>query len=360
MVKAGLLRRRWRGFTLVELLVVIAIIGILVSLLLPAVQAAREAARRMQCTNNLKQLGLAMHNYHDTFKVFPPMSVGTMTEPGWENSWKSNQERHSAFFHMLPFYEQGPLYDQIKAGRPEGGMPGIVFQGPQSLRPYSAYKVRQPMLMCPSDGGAPRNGWSNDQAAISYMLNVGDWTDGMVWRTNNRGVFSHFGRNDIGGVTDGTSNTLAMSERTVFQGVQRLHGHYVIIPAGQFRKNPQICMAARGPSGTLIGTFPDSHHRTGEAWMSGFPQILGFTTILPPNSPACATAKGEWVEGIYPPDSFHPGGVNALRVDGSVNFISDSINTGNLAAPMVSSGPSPYGVFGALGTKSGGEPTLEQ
>lgn len=103
------------GFTLVELLVVIAIIGILVALLLPAVQAAREAARRMQCSNNLKQLSLALHNYHDTYKTFVYRSGGTCCSSvgGLQNS---NRARLSGFVPLLPFYEQGPLYDRIVAG----------------------------------------------------------------------------------------------------------------------------------------------------------------------------------------------------------------------------------------------------
>jgi prepilin-type processing-associated H-X9-DG protein len=117
-------------------------------------------------------------------------------------------------------------------------------------------------------------------------------------------------------------------------------------------------MQAKGANGQLVGTLPASHHRDGEAWTSGFPMICGFHTILPPNAPSCAIAAGEWNEGMFSADSYHPGGVNGAMCDGSVRFFSETINTGNLGAPVPrlnSLGLSPYGVWGALGSKDGAE-----
>jgi prepilin-type N-terminal cleavage/methylation domain-containing protein/prepilin-type processing-associated H-X9-DG protein len=363
-------KRTGRAFTLVELLVVIAIIGVLVALLLPAVQAAREAARRSQCANNLKQLGLGLHNYHDTYKTFPPMAGGTTNpDTSWDpGSWYSNGERHSTFFFILPFMEQKPLYDQIQAGRPEGSMGQIRPQGPHSLRAYSLYRVKIPGYLCPSDTTADRGGWDTATAAISYGVNCGDssigldgtWNPSIVGAQLNRGVFGFRMGTTMADVRDGTSNTLAFSENTTYSPSAhgKVHGHYVMISAGSFRATPNVCMQARGPNGTLIGSLPPSHHRDGEAWTSGYPMISGFTTILPPNAPSCANAQGEWQEGIFSPDSYHPGGVNGAMCDGSVRFFSETINAGNLAAPMprmTSNGVSPYGVWGALGTKASGE-----
>ena len=127
--------------------------------------------------------------------------------------------------------------------------------------------------------------------------------------------------------------------------------------------SPIVCMQAKGANGKLVGTLPPSHHRDGEAWASGYPMICGFTTILPPNAPSCANQQGEWEEGIFSPDSYHPGGVNGAMCDGSVRFFSETINTGNLGLPvprMANNGLSPYGVWGALGTKDGGEPVSNQ
>jgi len=365
-------KRLGRAFTLVELLVVIAIIGVLIALLLPAVQAAREAARRSQCSNHLKQLGLALHNYHDTYKTFPPMAAGTTNpDTSWDpGSWYSNGERHSTFFHILPFMEQRPLYDQIAAGRVEGLMISIRPQGPHSLRNYTAYRVKLPVYLCPSDTMADRGGWDSATAAISYAVNCGDSTLGVdnqsiVNTQFPRGVFGFRVGATFSDIKDGTSNTLAFSENTTYSpnAHGKIHGHYVMIPQGSLRSSPIICMQARGLNGRLVGTLPPSHHRDGEAWTSGYPMICGFTTILPPNAPSCANAEGEWQEGIFSPDSYHPGGVNGAMCDGSVRFLSETINTGNLAAPvprMNSNGLSPYGVWGALGTKDAGEAVSNQ
>ena len=159
-----------------------------------------------------------------------------------------------------------------------------------------------------------------------------------------------------GHLVDGTSNTLMLSENTIYRAQGLLHGHYTVIPAGSFRASPIICKQTKGPDQTIVGTLPSSHHRDGDAWTSGYPMIMGFTTILPPNDPSCANERGEWQEGIYTPDSYHTGGVNAAMADGSVTFISQNIDTGDLTRPMRNgAGRSPYGVWGAMGTSDGGE-----
>lgn len=134
-VRCSSLRRS--AFTLVELLVVIAIIGVLVALLLPAVQAAREAARRSQCVNNLKQLGLATHNYHDVYQAMPPRrggTTGTFLDINGDNRGNINGGRLSAFVVLLPFYEQQAMYDQIKAG---GGSPNSAPHGRAAWQNWS-------------------------------------------------------------------------------------------------------------------------------------------------------------------------------------------------------------------------------
>ncbi|MCA9190832.1 MAG: DUF1559 domain-containing protein [Planctomycetales bacterium] len=366
---------KWRGFTLVELLVVIAIIGILVGLLLPAVQAAREAARRMQCSNNLKQLGLASLNYESAYRRFPSAMNGPIVIPAdWDGSWESSRGHHSAWLQMLPFYEQTALYNTIVSGPQEGGMTRARPFGPHSLRPYSHYKVRLGALLCPSDPGAQTNGWSNDQAPVNYATNFGDSTRGtdgnhngewgspsprgmfgIVWSSPGVRVVGSGGGKTMGAVSDGTSNTLSMSEITIFNGEGKLHGHYTILPSATLRATPIACMQTKGPSGTIVGPLPSSHHRHGESWASGFTMNSGFTAILPPNAPSCANDRGEWQEGIYSANSYHTGGVNAVYVDGSVHFISEAVDTGNLSAPVPTSGPSPYGIWGAMGSSSSGE-----
>ncbi len=367
-------KKRSFAFTLVELLVVIAIIGILVGLLLPAVQAAREAARRMQCSNNLKQLGLAAHNYESAYRVFPSAMNGPIVLPAnWGGSWESSRGHHSAWLQMLPYIEQTALYNSISAGPREGGMTRDRPFGPHSLRPYSFYRARVSSFLCPSDPGATTNGWSNDQAPVNYATCFGDSTRGTdgnhngEWGSSNpRGMFgiiwSEPGVRNPGGrakghgsISDGTSNTLMFSEITIFNGIGKIKGHYTILPSATFRASPIACMQTRGPNSTIVGPLPSSHHRHGESWASGFTMNSGFTCILPPNAPSCANERGEWQEGIYSANSYHTGGVNTTNCDGSVRFMSESIDTGNLAAPVPTAGPSPYGVWGGLGTTSGGE-----
>ena len=148
---------RRRAFTLVELLVVIAIIGILIALLLPAVQAAREAARRSQCSNNLKQLGLALHNYHDTFKAQPPRQGG----PLWSGGSLTNPPRHSAFVNLLPFIEQDARYSQIMTSQLNAWSGGADSGYVGEIAPF----------ICPSDGLLTET--SPDRQALYSPLNYG-------------------------------------------------------------------------------------------------------------------------------------------------------------------------------------------
>ncbi len=364
LLKLG--RKRSYAFTLVELLVVIAIIGILVGLLLPAVQAAREAARRMQCSNNLKQLALASLNYESAYKIFPAMSTGANI-PGqtWETTWQSAGERHSTFYGLLPFAEQVNLSNTINSGAPDPAQGASVQtpNGPHSLRPYAPYQAKISYHYCPSDPGAagPALGWDSGSPGINYAVNLGDSSMGQggnnfVWERGTRGMFEHANGKSIAFATDGTSNTLLMSENTIYLGQGKLHGHYTLMTPAQFRASPILCAQTKGPNGSIVGPLPSSHFRDGEAWMSGYPMIMGFNTVLPPNSASCANDRGEWEEGIFPADSYHTGGVNAVMTDGSVHFISESIDTGNLTLPMpFGGGPSPYGVWGSMGSATGGE-----
>jgi prepilin-type N-terminal cleavage/methylation domain-containing protein/prepilin-type processing-associated H-X9-DG protein len=370
----GYWRRLTPAFTLVELLVVIAIIGILVALLLPAVQAAREAARRMQCSNNLKQLSLALHNYHDVHKFFPPDSIGTDRPNGaWgTNDYQlGNQERKSWMANALPFYEQGTLWEAIEAGGTTSNNANRPTQrgGAHPLwTGYLPYRVKIPSVLCPSDGQgqvAP----ANQTARNNYNACFGDEISGgpsnTVSRRDRRGIFSHIVGVNISQIKDGTSNTLFLSEHTIHPywdaTCNNLHGCYTILPG--IANNPSLCLTTKGPNNTLIagpgGSFPASHQRRGNSLYAGYPMMTGFNTVLGPNSPNCANNIGEWEWGVFPPDSYHPGGVNASMADGSVRFISNTISNGNAAtkdpwiAPVARA--SPYGVWGALGTKDGSE-----
>lgn len=344
-----------RGFTLVELLVVIAIIGILIALLLPAVQAAREAARRSQCTNNLKQMALACHNYHDTHKAFPALGMrGMGADMGWN---------YSGLISLLPFVEQGPLYDgMMSQARPSGtGLPtpwdtgNNTFNNLYWKKDISAY-------ICPSEGGQPPDR-GESPALTSYKFCVGDDyhqnhfvpADGR----DNRGVFQMERWMNIAGIKDGTSNTVLLGETAIGTGGPAdLYGGVAVTMQAW---NPAACSARYNPTTKQLTDPVRANFRPpgGRAW-DGRPYFVGFSTMVPPNGPSCHWGDVDGNEHMGTLASSHPGGANVAMSDGSVQFISETINAGNQAIDDVDSPgsrQSPWGVWGALGSRSGGEVT---
>ncbi len=230
------------GFTLVELLVVIAIIGILVGLLLPAVQAAREAARRMQCSNSVKQLSLALHTYESAYKRFPARKAGTNHAFNGSERTSNNGGRLSGFIALLPYVEQGPMYAQIQAGAPP-----INPGGPAAWAGWTVWNVSPGFLTCPSDGttfNAPTRTQINN-----YAFCIGD--DAINMRDNRivRGIFPSTVGVKIAEITDGTSNTVAFSERLrVDLGVstvvanQVLNAHGTAMNVAGVIDAPRLCL----------------------------------------------------------------------------------------------------------------------
>ena len=352
-------RQVQRAFTLVELLVVIAIIGILIALLLPAVQAAREAARRSQCTNNLKQLGLAHHNYHDTNKVFVYRKGGTGPRVGSDCN-TANNDRRSGFISILPYMEQTALYDQIMSG--DGT---VAPEGPCGWSDWSGWDNAPDTLLCPSDGSLPA--LSTDARGMhNYAFCVGDQVNGVRDDQSVRGVFSYRLCTKIADIRDGTSNTIMMSERL------KAEFHLDSVAAGEVE---HVVGAAFGVGGVTTApnvcyTVSDGKYYTagtgvrgelGGKWSDGQPENIAFNTVLPPNAPSCGDDSdgNDMVNIVIPPASRHPGGANCLLADGSVRFVSETIDTGDLSVAQPSGGPSLYGVWGALGSKEGGETVSE-
>lgn len=356
------------AFTLVELLVVIAIIGILVGLLLPAVQAAREAARRMQCSNNVKQIALACHAYESAYKRFPPMQCGTGAVNPSTIHGPFQRYAMSGHYALMPYCEQTPLFDQMSA---------------HNLEPWNGntlYRTRVPYLECPSSSGIaePTNadrarGMSNygfcagDNYAGSQVLQGSTQERDSIplsaqkLAIRNRGVFGRCWPS-LGEVTDGTSNTIAIAEY-VRPGSANGAGMVVLIAADPASYSPLSCRAQwNGRQFLTPGLiFTGDTARGYRAW-AGNLFFNGVTTVLPPNSASCmigsATNNPHWMQGIYSAGSGHTGGSQVGMTDGSVRFISNSIDTGNLAlvAPALNAGgASPYGVWGSLGTKAAGE-----
>jgi prepilin-type N-terminal cleavage/methylation domain-containing protein len=301
--------RKWRtGFTLVELLVVIAIIGILIALLLPAVQAAREAARRSQCTNNLKQLALAMHNYHDAFKSLPS---GWLRSPDTAAGNNMNQWGWTAL--ILPFVEQQPLHDQIKPGPNQLEVLAAALLNGTSLGVLS-----QPIdvFRCPSDVG-PNENSSRDQypysagpgtgrpATSNYVAAADSWrnTDNAAapwacsqgqYGTMSVGIFRQNSDTKFRDITDGTSNVIALGERR--WRIKLDNGNIYTIGAanvfGVRRTN------AEGHRADQVGCG------------------CAFINVN------LNAAGGRKQQGF---SSEHPGGAEFALADGSVRFISDTI-----------------------------------
>jgi len=362
-MNCSFLRRRCGGFTLVELLVVIAIIGILIALLLPAVQAAREAARRSQCVSQLKQVGLAMHNYHDKFKTFPAGGGGTsgccwgsQCTPADPNGY--NCGCLSAFVVILPYIEQQPLYQTISQPLTDGGYHWYPF-GPYPLwSAYAPFTKSISTYLCPSDPIARPT--TSGCGRCSYSMCVGDeWSSTMDQQGNirQRGVFGSMVWIGVEGVLDGTSNTVFLSERAINNGNHVLGGVSAI--SGSL-SNPAQCLTMRNADGTLTN-YGGNAGAVGAAWSYGGTPYTFFCTVLAPNSPSCNELWGfnctwERCGGVMPAQSYHPGGVNVGMADASCRFVSETIDTGNLTAAQVSGETaSPYGVWGALGSRSGGE-----
>ena len=300
-----------RGFTLIELLVVIAIIAILIALLLPAVQQAREAARRSQCKNNLKQIGLALHNYHDVFGMFVLRRGGT----NGSDSTTSNRARLSGFVGMLPYMDQAPLYNKIAAGDSTHS----PF-GPCAWCGWSVWNVTLPMLRCPSDG---RN--KQTERTNNYVFCLGDSATS-INGTSSRGLFPYRVGTRIRDITDGTSNTILVSERTT-----KSEGSGTTGCGGS---------ACNWSGGLWVGPRYTSSMSTWHPGMYHFDvsNFGGANSTYLINSSA-ATWGDDWIAS-----SAHVGGVHMLLCDGQVRFISENMSSGSTTS-----------TYYQLVTRSGGE-----
>ncbi len=327
-----------RGFTLIELLVVIAIIGVLIALLLPAVQAAREAARRSQCANNLKQIGIAIHNYLTAHGVFPPGRINGHVA-GMGNCW-------GAYAQLLPFMDQKPAHDALN------------FHLAPDIDPanYTAAEIFIGMFLCPTDGPITRA--QEHFGMHNYLLNVGTTYSAVQAPASPLagvpdGLFFENSAVTPATITDGLSTTVAVAETTRSDpgrgSADPLNGF--VITGNNGSSGPPITDDASYRSLCLVATPPGFQLTRGSKWHYGAPGHSLYNHRRAPNDAQTDCRGGlphsnrsdplwNWLSLNIASRSRHPGGVNALAADGHVRF---SKSTTSL------------GVWQALGSRNGGE-----
>jgi len=316
--KSEITNDKSKAFTLVELLVVITIIGILISLLLPAVQAAREAARRLQCGNNMKQLGIALQGYHATHGCFPPAGISY----GWCGSPQyGDKSIHNAsgLMMLLPYLEQMPLYDSydqkqsacsLMAGGPSGGgtSTGTLAGDPVTSGNAKVVSTRLAVFGCPSDNGEPYveaddnyygiksgSGFKGAKTNYDFCANYTGWTVCNYWSRADAATRRMFGENSncqTANVRDGTSNTIAIAETlyNVYNGQ---------CPAWGYR------------AWVMLGID------VGFGGINNWTDVYGTYIELVPGRLASWAYAG----------SVHPGGAHVMLADGSVHFLNESTDS---------------------------------
>lgn len=311
-----------------ELLVVIAIIGLLIALLLPAVQAAREAARRMSCTNNLKQIGLALHNFHDVHKAFPigsPNKVcpGYETIPDWQYRW-------GPLAMLTPYMEQFNVYQSLNLNVPLYGHTG-VFNGPGvGVHPSNQQPVSQEIsfFYCPSD---KRQKVERDFGATNYMA---CWGRGAPTETGTAifdgdGLFMQDKAITFADVIDGTSHTAAFSESLLPDAnmsepaVLTQSNKDVVIVGASSRSDPFLTVEWCTRYGQPVASRPNRAAR----WVDGFVLYTAYYHWWEPNSRIPDCSKWSPLRSLWQmARSHHPGGVNVAMADGSVRFVSQTVD----------------------------------
>ncbi len=403
------------GFTLVELLVVIAIISVIVGLLLPAVQAAREAARRMSCSNQMKQLGLGLHNYHTAYNRFPmqqggtrnPLTSGDIATTPSALPAGDNGLLLSFIVGILPFIEQQSLWEQMASPYRNDVSGNFQAFGPNPNRglaasntnPYPPFMTEIATLRCPSDPGTglPAQGRTNYAACLGdamYYTNAGpiNWNSATnAWEDNPsryqrtqescRGAFVPRLSMRMSDFLDGTSTTVLCGEIATDLGDNDIRTVPSVTTDRQAElfNNPSYCLDAgeisplrprywSSPPAGLSG----NELRRGYKWACGLPLFSGFTTILPPNRETCLSTTSPSSAGTLSASSRHHAGCMVVFTDGAVKFISDSIDAGNSRAqtiyvnlgavsgassmaPALPGTASQFGVWGALGTRASRE-----
>ena len=303
---------RNRGFTLIELMVVILIIGVLCSLLMPAVATSREAARRSQCLNNLKQLALAAATYESIHGVFP-YGVGGGAPPG-----TGRVPRWSAHSQLLIALEQVNLFNAINFG-------GVAWMADPVYGPpnQTALATKITVFLCPSDSD-----WSADPYDLghaNYRGNAGTFpynlaADSLDGTGRNDGIFWFQSAVRVAAITDGTSTTAFFSERCLGTSASP-------DPKADYYLNGPALSTCLNATAGLTSRYAVAHELSGQRWGDGALFYTRYNHIFPPNKPSCLLGgTNDYGSEVLTATSRHPGGVNVATVDGAVHFTKDQVN----------------------------------
>ncbi len=338
MIANSGLPRTARAFTLIESLVALGIIGILIGLLLPAVQSAREAARRAQCKNNLRQIGIALEGYHASNQCYPIVFTNKFRWTPQYFGWYSPHVR------LLPFLDQIPLYNSVNfaVGTIPPEYPPVLAPPDEELKVNTAnatvFRQSISTFLCPSDGGAFRVGGNN------YRANVGvgpGWLQDAEQRDSGNGFLNEPGLTRAALIRDGLSHTVAFSERLRGSGSRNrpvAERDFWSVPGPVFLADQVIeaCRIAARPHERDIFIYG------GKSWFWAGRERTLYNHAQAPNGrvPDCLSPQAVGADGMATARSWHRGGVHALMGDGSTRFVTDAIA---------------LRVWRGLGTRSGGE-----
>ena len=338
------------GFSLLELLIVIGILAVLLGMLMPATRSVRDGARRTACSNHLRHIGLAVHNYESTFSHLPaPMGDPSLTSL----SSATDANRYSAFVLLAPYLEHSDVETQISNPLEHEGNLFAAYPSPTD-KDYPVWQIHFELLQCPSTG-IDEDGFGE----LSYAFCIGDAGKNIHEPKVVRGISAAGINLKSADIDDGLSNTIYMAEIVASANAQ-VQSQVAINQAAKYLVQPSLAKELIDPNKRYcyLESVELSSSGRGANWADGSAISAMFNTVLPPGSPNIAVGGDELCDGLYSASSNHIGGINVLYADASIHFMQDDVDCGDTDQPVYDLhnirdvySQSPYGVWGALGSR---------